>query len=464
VKAGKYVDERDAIRRIATIIGDTQVVQAGQPTMVPATIPPTRNHTPVAPASTPHTPVRTGSDGQERQVQSQEDIQYMDDWEVRPTNAHHKAFMKSIAGLDKVTPNTKSRKLQDYLADLQFHASLHYPDSSWVTDPIAVQAIVMTTFNLDLKRLFLTQQSYMHSTWATLTKWLTSHTDQAPCDNKLQALEKLRSGHCTQGKRSLGEYNVHFQQLLHTADMNTPQNLTWIIQTYITGLNSHIRDQVWMNPLTNKHWESLQECQECAYRLAYQAYKSGGILNVMQGANADSRGNPSRGRGRGGRGGGRGRNRGREDRHRHDRHTKPSGHGPPVDGSLYPTDPANPGVRGHTNPPGTGHPDRGHNNPPGSGQSSHTKGIPHYYQPKSKGSPSNVSQVNRTMFTNQEELLRQKGFCPTCITSTCPSLQHRGQCSMASTPVPIWQAPFTVINKTGLRLSKSQIDGQAPKQ
>jgi len=88
--------------------------------MVPATIPPTRNHTPVAPVSTPHTPVRPGSDEQERQVQSQEDIHYMDDWEVRPTNAHHKALMKAIASLDKVTPNTKSRKLQDYMQNCNF--------------------------------------------------------------------------------------------------------------------------------------------------------------------------------------------------------------------------------------------------------------------------------------------------------------------------------------------------------
>ena len=134
------------------------------------------------------------------------------------------------------------------------------------------------------------------------------------------------------------------------------------------------------------------------------------------------------------------------------------GSGQPVGGNSNALGSGNPG-RGKPNPPGIGHPGRGHTNPPGSGQSSHTKGIPHYYQPRPKPTqalPNHISQVNTTMFASQEALLSQKGFSPMCITSTCPSLNHQGHCPQASSPIPIWDAPVSVCHKTGLRLTKKK--------
>ena len=196
----------------------------------------------------------------------------------------------------------------------------------------------------------------------------------------------------------------------------------------------------------------------------------------MQGVHTDSsqRGRSTRGRGRGSRGGGRGRGRGyraapdghpKRSAHQYLSHSNSPGSGQPVGGNSNPPGSGNPG-RGNSNPPGLGHPGRGHSNPPGSGQSSHTKGIPHYYQPtpRPRQAPNNgISQKNMSMFTHQEELLIQKGYCPTCITSTCPSLTHQGQCPQSSAPTPIWNASVNVFNRTGLRLTKGQTQEQFPR-
>jgi hypothetical protein len=208
----------------------------------------------------------------------------------------HKAYQKALTLIDKVTPNTKSRRLDDYLTEVQFHAELTYGNQTWETNPIALKAIVLTTFNMELRRQFLTKNSYEFTTWSTLQTWLKSSTDQTPDDLKLQAITKLRLNLHAQGKKSLAEYNTQFTTLLQQAMMDTQEHTSWAIQTYIAGLNTHISSQLIMNPVTNQHWLSLEEVKQCAYRLNYHnsQNKTTSSLAVLQAPPPPS----TRGRGR----------------------------------------------------------------------------------------------------------------------------------------------------------------------
>ena len=387
----------------------------------------------------------------------------LDGWQVRASSSTHKAFIKSLQNVEKVSPNTRIRKLQDFISEVEFYALLHFNDHQWQNDPTSIQGIIITTFNTELKRLFLSQRSYVHSTWTTLTEWLHNHTDQTPDDLRLQALEKLRGGQCKQGKRTLAEYNTYFQQQLHLSTMDHPTNTQWIIQTYISGLTNTIRDQIWMNPLTNKHWTTLQEVQDCAYRLSYQWTKSSASLNVMQEGPRHHSSPPPRG-GRGspssrsrsnrsafGRGTGSSSKGGTHSRHRQ----TPSGHtnqyGISKSGHTNQYDASK---SGYTNQHGATR--GGHTNTSGRGGYTHPSDKSmDFFQPRPRSAPGKVSAVNKSMWVSQENKLKAVGACSTCFSFNCKN------------PCPnqvqnIWDAPRHVLERAGVTLTTAQKSHQFP--
>ena len=367
----------------------------------------------------------------------------------------HKAYQKALTQVDKISPNTRSRKLDDYLTEMHFHAELTYGNDAWENNPIALKAIVMTTFNMDLRRQFLKKNAYESTTWSALQAWLKASTDQAPDDIKLQAITKLRLNQHSQGKKTLAEYNTQFTTLLQHAMMDTPEHTSWAIQTYIAGLNCHISSQLIMNPVTNQHWLTLDEVKQCAYRLNYhnhqtKSFPSLAALQTPPPAPSRGRGGPpgrgrslTRGRGGGGRGrtpgsrggygqGGRGRydqdgrgGYGQGGRGRHDQDGR-SGYGP----------------RG-----------RGDHNREGRGG----------YQGDRDGGPkqgSHPSQINRSLWIFQEKYLRQKGVCPSCFGDLNQCSREGQHCPLTHRPTEIWDVPASKLK--GCTLTKLQRNGVYP--
>jgi len=367
----------------------------------------------------------------------------------------HKAYQKALTSIDKVTPNTRTRRLDDYLTEVQFHAELTYGHDAWETNPISLKAIVLTTFNHELRRQFLTKNAYESTTWTSLKTWLKASTDQTPDDMKLQAITKLRLNQHSQGKKTLAEYNTQFTTLLQNAIMDTPEHTSWAIQTYIAGLNTHISSQLIMNPVTNQHWLTLDEVKQCAYRLNYhnhqtKSFPSLAALQTPPPAPSRGRGGPpgrgrslTRGRGGGGRGrspgsrggygqGGRGRydqdgrgGYGQGGRGRHDQDGR-SGYGP----------------RG-----------RGDHNREGRGG----------YQGDRDGGPkqgSHPSQFNRSLWHFQEKYLRQKGVCPSCFGDLNQCSREGQHCPLTHRPTEIWDVPASKLK--GCTLTKLQRNGIYP--
>ena len=367
----------------------------------------------------------------------------------------HKAYQKALTSLDKVTPNTRARRLEDYLTDVHFHAQLTYGHDAWETNPISLKAIVLTTFNHELRRQFLTKNAYESTTWTSLKTWLKASTDQTPDDIKLQAITKLRLNQHSQGKKTLAEYNNQFTTLLQNAMMDTPEHTSWAIQTYIAGLNTHISSQLIMNPVTNQHWLTLDEVKQCAYRLNYhnhqaKSFPSLAALQTPPPAPSRGRGGPpsrgrslTRGRGSGGRGrspgsrggygqGGRGRydqdgrgGYGQGGRGRHDQDGR-SGYGP----------------RG-----------RGDHNREGRGG----------YQGDRDGGPkqgSHPSQINRSLWIFQEKYLIQKGVCPSCFGDLNQCSREGSQCPLTHRPTEIWDVSASKLK--GCTLTKLQRNGIYP--
>jgi len=357
-------------------------------------------------------------------------------------NNKHKAYQKALTSVDKVTPNTKSRRLVDYLTEVEFHADLTYGNNAWQKNPIALKAIVLTTFNMELRRQFLTKHTYETTSWSSLQTWLQSSTDQTPEDLKLQAITKLRLNQHAQGKKTLAEYNTQFTTLLQNALMDTPEHESWAIQTYIAGLNYHISSHMGMNPVTNQHWQTLDEVKQCAYRLNYHHShtKNSASLAVMQTPSPASnrgrgrslnRGNPGRGRGDPSRGrfGGRGFHPGQQPR----REYGPSGRG------GY-------GQRGRG-----GHSGR---QPRGA----HAGRQP--MQPSHKAKPS---KVNKSLWQYQEKFLSQAKICLFCFGDVDQCSSGGQQCPCTRAPLNVWDvAAPNGGHLNGMRLSEGQKRGIFP--
>lgn len=207
-------------------------------------------------------------------------------------------FIAAISKLEKITMATKSTKLHDTLTELQFLGEVHFANDKWSPDITATKAIIMTVFSADLRRQYL-HHNATHTDWQTALAWLHRTIDQSPDDSMQQAVHKLINGSYAQKGRSLADYNTHFMSLLQTAKMDTDEHKTWAIQTYISGLNPPISQQMLMNPVTNQHWTSLDDCKQCAYRISQQLMATRHpTLNAMQRFSyTDS--NRGRGRGRG---------------------------------------------------------------------------------------------------------------------------------------------------------------------
>ena len=300
----------------------------------------------------------------------------------------------------------------------------------------------MTTFNMDLRRQFLKKNAYESTNWSALQSWLKASTDQAPDDIKLQAITKLRLNQHSQGKKTLAEYNTQFTTLLQHAMMDTPEHTSWAIQTYIAGLNCHISQQLIMNPVTNQHWQTLDEVKQCAYRLSYHhtQTKTTSSLAVIQAPPPPS----LRGRGRSLTRGRSTSNRGRD----LSRGASGRGRSSPNGRGGYSQD-------GRS---GRGNSGRGGYNPEGRG--GHGQYARGGYgqggqQPKRK-----PSQINKSIWQYQEKYLMQAGVCAICFgdLNRC----HRGgqHCPLSHQPSNIWDIPTEHLK--GCKLTLEQQDGTFP--
>ena len=370
----------------------------------------------------------------------------------------HKAYQKSLTQVDKITPNTKSRKLDDYLTEVQFHAELTYGHIDWEHNPTAIKAIVLTTFSMELRRQFLTKfTDYSSSSWDSLKQFLKTSTDQTPDDIKLQAITKLRLNQHAQGRKTLAEYNTQFTTLLQHAKMDTHEHTAWAIQTYLAGLNTTISAHMLMNPVTNEHWTCLEEVKQCAYRLHYQNTQSNSnTLAVIQ-APPSQRGrgrSPFRGRGTASRG--RGRSGGRY----------VDGRGQGYGRGQAPHNPYGRGYgsgRGNGPPPPTGY-GRGRGNgppPPSKYGSGRGQGPPpHTGYGRGQGPPTpNVERTrNRSLYPDQEQALTEKGICLYCFEDF--HMCGGRKCAFRNNPKRVWDIPAGKLK--GVTLKDCQFQGIFP--